>query len=139
LAHDAAGDARRWLRHVGIESRWSVEDSNEVIEHVLTEVHAIPGVTVVPLHPEDAKEAVLDQILLRSPGERRSKVKTGAADSAWMRSVHRMADGDVDSLLVISADKNAIQLYERLGWSIPSVVPRLFGDPRVLSCMSARP
>jgi hypothetical protein len=132
LARDAAGDARRWLRHIGIESTWPVEDPTDVIEHVLTEVRAIPGVTVIPMHPEDAKEAVLDQILLRSPGERRNKVKTGAADSAWIRSVYRMADGDVDGLLVISGDTNAIHLCKRLGWSTPSVVPRLFDLPRVL-------
>jgi hypothetical protein len=132
MARDAAGDARRWLRHVGIEATWSIEDSNAVVEHILTEVHAIPGVTVVPLHPEDAKEAILDQILLKSPGERRNKVKTGAADSAWIRSVHRMADHDADSLLVISSDKKAMQLCERLGWSTPYVVPTLFDVPRVL-------
>lgn len=132
LAHDAASDSRRWLRHVGIESTWPVQEPGDVIEHVLMKVRAIPGVTVIPLHHEDAKEAVLDQILLRSPGERRNKVKTGAADSAWVRSVHRMAEGDLDSVLVVCGDVKAMQLCKRLGWAVPLVVPRLFDVPRLL-------
>lgn len=133
-AHRAAADERRWLARVGIEPTWPFKNRDEVVEHVTSKARATSGVRVLELEPEDAKEALFDQVLLRAPGARRKTVKTGAADSAWLRTVARAANYDLTSVLVVSSNQSDVQsLCHRLGWPPPSIVPRLFDVPSLLT------
>lgn len=129
----AAADERGWLARLGIEPKWPFSNRYEVIEHVLAQARATLGVRVLELDPEDAREALFDQVLLRAPGARRKTVKTGAADSAWLRTVARAAGDDLPTVLVVSANRSDVEsLCERLGWPPPPIISRLFDVPRVL-------
>ena len=122
----AAGAPRRALKKLGIEQNWPFDDRQEVMEHVFRSVREMEGVVIVDLHPDDAKEALLDQLLLRPPAKRIDGVKTGAADSAIMRSLHRHSSGDLDSVLVVSADEpGMLGVCERLGWNPPQIASSL--------------
>lgn len=134
IASRSAADERRWLARVDIEPTWPFNNRDDVIEHVIDKARATFGVRVLELEPEDAKEALFDQVLLRAPGERRKTVKTGAADSAWLRTVARAANNDLTTVLVVSSNRSDVEsLCHRLGWPPPLIVPRLFDVPRVLT------
>lgn len=66
------------------------------------------GAVILELAEDVAAEALRDQILLAGPAETKSGVKTGAADSAWVRTVaealREEADGEV---VVVTGDKRA--------------------------------
>lgn len=68
------------------------------------------GASIVPLDGDDAREAILDQVLLRGAGSRKDGVKTGAADSAWVRSIIAWNDGEPDGLIVVTGDTSALEL-----------------------------
>lgn len=61
------------------------------------------GVQLIPCHPQDALEALMDQILLRPPAKKVKGVRTGASDSAWLRAAIRAIDDKAD-LVVVSGD-----------------------------------
>ena len=67
------------------------------------------GAVIVPLDDHSAREALMDQILLRGAGGRKRGVKTGAADSAWVRSVIAFNNGDPDGLIVVTGDTTALE------------------------------
>jgi hypothetical protein len=69
----------------------------------------VAGAVIVPLEGADARNALLDQVLLRGAGQRKSGVKTGAADSAWVRSIVAYNDGDTDGLIVVTGDSHALE------------------------------
>jgi hypothetical protein len=64
---------------------------NTVLDN-LTEM----GATIIPVDGQAAQDALRDQILVRGPATRKGGVKTGAADSAWLRSVLAHNNGSFD-------------------------------------------
>lgn len=91
------------------------------------------GAVIVPLRGEDARDALLDQVLLRGAGQRKSHVKTGAADSAWVRSVIAHNDGDAAGLIVVTADHHALKpTCHQLGVDVPRHVANLGELPHLL-------
>lgn len=76
-----------------------------------------PSVRILKLDGDLAADALRDQVQDRSPAKKKSDVKTGAADSAWIRQVLRAADGDVDSFVIVGADADVYQAFT--GWDLP--------------------
>lgn len=125
-ASHAAGKPRAELRKVGIAATWPTPDRDAVVDHVIAAVRAVPNVVVLDLHPDDAVEALRDQILQRPPGSKKQGTKTGAGDSALLRTVHRHAEEHLDRVVVVTGDKGAVGgMCERLGWPPPVVVQAL--------------
>ncbi|WP_458106747.1 hypothetical protein M1D51_12590 [Arthrobacter sp. R3-55] len=78
-----------------------------------------------------AAEALMDQILLRAPGERISRdgrivrtpagksVKTGASDSAIFRTFLNQARGKTDSYVILSGDSDSRKAHK--AWNVDAV------------------
>lgn len=67
------------------------------------------GAVLVRLDGESARQAIVDQITLRGAGEKKGGVKTGAADSAWIRSLAAHNDGDLAGVVVVTNDRRALE------------------------------
>lgn len=109
----------------------------QVRAHVEAAVRAVPLLCVLDLHPEDALMALRDQVLDLTPGERVSAakgatVKTGGSDSAWIRAVHRAADGDSSAYLIVSADGDIPAAYAAWGITPPLMLQNVNEFTRVL-------
>ncbi|MGW5251144.1 hypothetical protein ACWEQN_47090 [Streptomyces sp. NPDC004129] len=76
-----------------------------------------PSVRIIALDGDLAVEALRDQVQVRPPANKKSDVKTGAADSAWIRQVLRTADNDIDSFVIVGADADVYDAFR--GWSLP--------------------
>lgn len=84
------------------------------------------GATIIPLEGDAAVAAIRDQVLLRGPGSRKRDVKTGAADSAWIRSVIDYNDGTTAGLILVTCDARAVaSSCESLGLDPPKVAKNL--------------
>lgn len=98
--------------HRRVVEKWGIAAdgpmSEITTEDVLSAIESA-GAVVVPLEGDDARDALLDQILLRGAAQRKAGVKTGAADSAWVRSVVAYNDGDTEGLIVVSGDSRALE------------------------------
>lgn len=69
------------------------------------------GVEVINLDGASATEGLLDQIRQTGAGETRRGVKTGAADSAWIRSLIRYLDAEeieISETLIVTKDIKAV-------------------------------
>lgn len=126
--HSAAADSLRVsrgrLQRAGVEVPEMVLSTQEVRAQVEAAVRAMPRTKVVKLMAEDAHAALQDQILGVPPGERLTtsagrSVKTGASDSAWIRTVHRAANRDADKYVILSADGDVATAYKQWGWAAP--------------------
>jgi hypothetical protein len=90
------------------------------------------GAEIIPLDEDAAREAILDQVLLRGVGRRKSGVKTGAADSAWVRSIIAYNEGEPDGLIVVTGDTEALErTCAEIGVDVPRNGKHL-GDVRHL-------
>ncbi len=111
--------------------RWGVTVPASIASLSTTDIiRAIEGAgaEIVPLSGDAAREAVLDQVLLRGSGARKGPVKTGAADSAWLRSVIEHNGGDFEGVFVVTGDVRAlISTCAELGLEQPAHAPHL-GD-----------
>lgn len=81
---------------------------------LLTEVEVIDrleraGAIIVPLTGDAAVAGVRDQVLLLGPAVRKKDVKTGAADSAWIRSVIEHNGGGTEDLILVTGDQQAVE------------------------------
>lgn len=116
----ALAEERRRLRRAGlIEHISPYEDVGVVVEAFLERLAAVPHLTVIPLSPQNALMGVKDQILLLPPARRKSEVKTGASDSAWLRDALDQVDGDPKRLLFVSEDKDLPAAFEEWGKADP--------------------
>jgi hypothetical protein len=78
------------------------------------------GAMIVPLAGDEAHDAILDQVLLRGAGSRKGGTKTGAADSAWVRSIIACNNGEPDGLIVVTGDTSALErTCQEMGVDIP--------------------
>jgi hypothetical protein len=90
--------------------------------HVLTvaksltkRINEVPNASVIPARKKNAKRALRDQILQQGSGIVKDGVKTGAADSAWMRDALSYVDGDPAKLLFVSDNLSDItRVFELL-------------------------
>ncbi|MFI6086044.1 hypothetical protein ACIBBB_34755 [Streptomyces sp. NPDC051217] len=90
----------------------------EVMAAVDTSVRSLaPSVRIIALDGDLAVEALRDQVQIRPPAKKKSDVKTGAADSAWIRQVLRAADNDIDSFVIVGADADVYEAFK--GWNRP--------------------
>jgi hypothetical protein len=90
----------------------------EVMAAVDASVRSLaPSVRIIALDGDLAVEAIRDQVQIRPPADKKSEVKTGAADSAWIRQVLRAADNDLDSFVIVGADADVYDAFK--GWDLP--------------------
>lgn len=93
--------SRREARAAGwVVPEWPERDREELLAEVLAALStAHQNLKVLPLDPLDAGESLKDQVLLRAsakrknPTEKDAGVKTGAADLASVRLLHRYVSG----------------------------------------------
>lgn len=92
--------------------RWGFEPVDEpdvvVVDDVVLVIEEA-GARVVELTDEAARAAIRDQVLVVGTGGRKSGVKTGAADSAWLRSVVAQNGGNLDQIILVTGDVAAVQ------------------------------
>ena len=109
----AMAEERRRLRRAGLAEHSSpYGDARAVVDVFLARLTGVAHLTVLALSPQNALLAVKDQILLVPPGRRKGEVKTGASDSAWLRTVLDKVDGDTGRLLIVSEDKDVEAAFE---------------------------
>jgi hypothetical protein len=101
-------------------------DRETVIERIIEEAtYEIDGLDVIECSGVAAKEALRDQITGRPPAGVEKGVKTGASDSAWIRSVRKAADDPTNrSYVIVSRDAAVRRAYEHWG----EEPPRIFQD-----------
>lgn len=95
-----------------------------------------PSVRILELDGDLAAAALRDQVQINPPAKKKSDVKTGASDSAWIRQVLRAADDDVDSFVIVGADADVYQAFAGWGLPKPHMVP-LRSLPESLFVLSA--
>lgn len=84
------------------------------------------GATIVELSAEAAQAALRDQVLQLGSGSTKRGVKTGAADSGWIRSVLEENGGEAAGLIFVSGDQAAIfAVCEDLGAGSPRIAKHL--------------
>ncbi|MFD8823812.1 hypothetical protein ACFV1C_15785 [Streptomyces sp. NPDC059605] len=90
----------------------------EVMAAVDASVRSLaPSVRIIALDGDLAVEALRDQVQIRPPANKKSDVKTGAADSAWIRQVLRAANNDIDSFVIVGSDADVYDAFK--GWDLP--------------------
>lgn len=117
--------ARKAMGRAGLEV--PLESPYDSRETVMAAVESVvvalnPAVRILPVDPDIAREALKDQILLRQPGKKKQEVKTGAADSAWLRQVLKEADRNVDRFVIVGSDKDVEQAFKAWGLQQPHMV-----------------
>lgn len=101
-------------------------DQSAVQRVFLESLNTIDNLIVVPLSADSAKEGLKDQILQRPPGRRKSEVKTGAADSAWLRDLRAQAGGDLSRVSLVSTDADIKRACQ--SWGVPAPLMRGWGQ-----------
>ncbi|QYX78962.1 hypothetical protein [Streptomyces akebiae] len=117
--------AQKSMRRAGLEVPSeapynSRETVMATVESVVTTLN--PAVRILTIDPDIAREALKDQILLRQPAKKKQDVKTGAADSAWLRQVLKEAGRNVDRFIVVGSDKDVEQAFKAWGLQKPHMV-----------------
>ncbi|MER6008993.1 hypothetical protein ABT120_61420 [Nonomuraea angiospora] len=126
------GPARTAYRRLGDAGLQVTSPSSPYADHeavqdaFLESLKEIDNVTLVPLSAGNAKEGLKDQILQRSPGRRKDGVKTGGADSAWLRDLRDHAGGDLGRVLLVSADADVKRACQH--WQTPMPLTRPWGQ-----------
>jgi hypothetical protein len=102
-------------------------DREALIERIIEDACGIEGLIVVECSEESLREALRDQITLRPPADTVKGIKTGAADSAWIRAVREEAsDPTNQSCVIVSNDKAVERAYRSWGEQPPAIFPSLF-------------
>lgn len=125
-AHATYRNNRRKLRQAGFDvHEWPERARSDLESEILAAiVGAHPNVVVIPLTPEDAVEALKDQVMLRPPAKRKGGthdkpgLKTGASDSASVRLLNRYSAAN-GSYVVMGADRDWQAAYDHHGWVPP--------------------
>jgi hypothetical protein len=94
--------------------------ASEIHEQTAAAVGSVPNVRVVACRAESARDGLRDQILQTGPATRDRGVKSGAADSTWVRDIVDEANGATGFHLV-TADSDPAALFRRLGLRPPTV------------------
>jgi hypothetical protein len=114
----------------------SQEEATQVVIDAIQAVHE--NIFVIEVDGTSSRAALRDQILDLPPAskistgdKRRPTVKTGAADSAAVRSIHTHAGGSSD-YAVVTADDHWRETYEAQGWDVPLIYRSMRDLRRVL-------
>ena len=115
------------MRTAGLEAPAS-DNPYSSREEVMAAVEGLvrslaPSVRILELDGDLAAAALRDQVQLHPPAKKKSDVKTGAADSAWIRQVLRAAENNVDSFVIVGSDADVYRAFTSLGLSKPHMVP----------------
>lgn len=115
-ARESAKGADGALRRAGLRGiDLPYENRASLIEATL-EVIQGESVKIIDLTPSEAYEALKDQVQLAGTGRREKGVKTGAADSAWVRSVLREAKTTPDQeVVIVSGDGDVDRMIANFG------------------------
>lgn len=98
-------------------------DHRDVLEQLHKVLATVPNAQVLPVSGDSAIAGLRDQVLQTGPGSTKQGVKTGAADSAWIRDALAAVGGDPAKLIFVSGDVKGIRgTCEQLGISDPRIV-----------------
>jgi hypothetical protein len=97
-------------------------DRETLIDRIVEEADQIEGLVVIECSGDAAREALRDQITGRPPASSEKGVKTGASDSAWIRSARSAAEDPTNrSYVIVSRDAAVRRAYEHWGEEPPRV------------------
>lgn len=117
-------------------------DSAQIADEFVKKCADFPGVIVIGLTGESAMAGLRDQILGTGPGSVKTGVRTGAADSAWVRSALDQANNQLRLVVFLSLDepgvtktalalghaKNDIQIWKQPGAKVEDeMLDKFFG------------
>ncbi|GCD20179.1 hypothetical protein CTKZ_17410 [Cellulomonas algicola] len=91
----------------------------QVLEHLTRLLSGLDNVSVLPATPVAALAGLRAQVLMQGPGERKSGVKTGAADMAWVHDALALAEHDSTRLVLLTADSDVDAAIAHLGLQLP--------------------
>jgi len=95
--------------------------ASEVAAELAHVIGAIPNVVLIPASKANALNALRDQILQQGAGIKKGDVKTGAADSSWIRDALDLVGGDTSRLVFASENSSDITAaFKLLGKTPPS-------------------
>lgn len=92
------------LRQAGLADGRTVSslDSAQIADKLLKTCADIPNVTIIELDGKSAMAGLRDQILGKGAGSVKAGVRTGAADSAWVRGAFDRADNNPRSIVFLT-------------------------------------
>lgn len=128
-------------------------DSAQIADELLKKCADIPNVIVIGLTGESAMAGLRDQILGTGPGSATTGVRTGAADSAWVRGaldrannrlrsvvfLSRNEDDVVKTALALGHAKNDIQIWKQPGTKVEEEMLDKFFGPAPAPAEPAEP
>jgi hypothetical protein len=119
--------ANRAMRGMGLPPVGDLPavNSEELVAQVTKTVEQVDGVQLIPCSEDDAIDALRDQILGTGPGKKEKGVRTGASDSAWIRSVRDELDDDSDRYIIVSKDDDVREAFNRWGIEPPLILPSM--------------
>jgi hypothetical protein len=101
---------------------------SELVDSMVAAVEGLGlGIRVLRIEKVAAR-AIYDQIVSVPPGDLENGVRTGAADSAWIRAVHEEANNDSDAYIIVSADAHVQATFAE--WK--ATPPRVFKSSKAL-------
>lgn len=131
--HEIAFGRVQELRKAGYDVPEMVAlDVKGAVDHVRSKLEAMGDVVKVLSIRGVAEDALRDQVLVQSPGERittnpvaarAKRKKTGAADSAIYRAYHEKADGNGAHYVLASSDSDVTKAFK--AWGV--CAPRVYG------------
>lgn len=115
----------------------------ETIAAVEAACAAVANLIIVPLSGDAAVAGLRDQIQQSGPGttkgEGDKQIKTGAADSAWVRDALARAGGDPTAIVIATANRNDVEaMCEAIGVP-PPVMCEMRNLPHLLSTFVPAP
>lgn len=87
------------------------EDRAAIYEAFLENLRNIDSVTILDLSAEAARQGIRDQILQEGAGSKKSGVKTGAADSAFLQGVLDAAGGSFETVVVVTENRKDVERF----------------------------
>lgn len=101
---------QRRLRQAGLAEDQPLTElgSSQVAGKLLKTCTDIPNVIVIGLNDESSTAGLRDQILGTGPGSVKAGVRTGAADSAWVRDVLARANHELRSVVFLSRNEDDV-------------------------------
>lgn len=91
------------LRSINIPPPPSIDD---IISSI-----AEAGAEILTLTGEVARDAILDQVNQTGPAERKKGIKTGSADSAWVRTLSQEARNISDGDIILVCNDHGAQVF----------------------------
>jgi hypothetical protein len=111
---------------------------DEAVERVLSKLQRIRNLRVIPLTGSAAVAGLRDQILQTGAGKKKADVKTGASDSAWVRSVVEEAKGAATFVIVSNDRSDLISVFDAMEIVVPPILT-LNALPEVLFQFATAP